>query len=206
MKWKPLEWWPLGVWRWFVKRGLLRWVVPQLHPMRNAPFLNLNESKRVNRSSELILSFQWHTRLFFVLLSICRGRPSISPSIRWSLHHFRLFTSPLWMEFMDKLAAGGQIMIVMATWRGSRGQAVMAQRAVHVAMATTSQPWPWAEVRGERGVAAETRKVGNRGKTGKREHQARGTRLTLIIRHVIYFNYSKLQLSFDELYNSTLSH
>lgn len=42
---------------------------------------------------------------------------------------------------------------------GAPGVSGHGLRGCHIAIATTSQPWPWAEVRGERGVTAETTMV-----------------------------------------------
>lgn len=45
----------------------------------------------------------------------------------------------------------------------------------HVAMTTTSRPWPWAGVIGEREVAAEARNGGRKaGKEKQRGNQIRG--------------------------------
>lgn len=44
---------------------------------------------------------------------------------------------------------------------GAPGVSSQEPRGCGVGMATTSQPWPWSEVRGEGGVTAETTEVLN---------------------------------------------
>lgn len=52
----------------------------------------------------------------------------------------------------------------------------MVHRGSGVAVATTSQPWPWAGVRVQRGVAAGTRKVGDRGEERQERRKRRAIR------------------------------
>lgn len=52
----------------------------------------------------------------------------------------------------------------------------MVHRGSQVAVATTSQPWPWAGVRVQRGVAAGTRKEDDKGEVRQARRERRAIR------------------------------
>lgn len=161
IKSRSREWWPLRpLGCRLVKQCHVYWVDPHLHPISDIHLLKQKEQKRVDRSSKLISkSFPFsgaRVLLLFFHPSVCRSiHPAVNPSISLTCSSLLSLNGTRGHTGRGQRGANYNC----HGYLGLLGSVITGHGVNHVAMTTTFQPWPWAGVSGERGVAAGSRKV-----------------------------------------------